>query len=431
MSLPTTLLAYRALTGLASPLLPAILARRARAGKEDAARRHERLGRPTITRPDGRLVWLHGASVGESLVLATLVDRMASAHPELEFLVTTGTITSASLMEKRLPPQAKHQYVPVDTPGAVQRFLDHWRPDIGIFAESELWPNLLIEARNRAIPMALVNARMNTASLARWRQRGDALRTLLDAFAWIGAADTRTRDGLEDLTGREIVLAGNLKLEARAPAPDAAELATLKNALAGRPVWLAASTHAGEDETVLSAHALLHKTQPGALLILAPRHPERGAALADLIRSRGLHLACRSKGEIPDGQDTVWLADTLGEMPLWFALAPAAFIAGSLKPGIGGHNPIEASQAGASVLTGPHVDSFDDVYAAYRDHAAMMEIDDALTLSEAVEQVWQGRAPEKAAARLAIAAASGGAMDTTLTALDALLASDTSAEAKS
>lgn len=431
MSLPATLLVYRALTGLAAPLLPVILARRARAGKEDPARRHERLGRPQITRPDGRLVWLHGASVGESLVLATLVDRMAAADPELEFLVTTGTMTSASLMEKRLPPQAKHQYVPVDTPGAVQRFLDHWRPDLGVFAESELWPNLLLEARKRAIPMALVNARMNAASLTRWRRRGDALRRLLEAFSWIGAADTRTRDGLEDLTGREIVLAGNLKLEARAPEPDAAELTALKNTLAGRPIWLAASTHSGEDETVLSAHALLHKTQPGALLILAPRHPERGPALAELVQARGFHLACRSKGDVPDGQDTVWLADTLGEMPLWFALAPAAFIAGSLEAGIGGHNPIEASQAGACVISGPHVDSFDDVYTAYRDHAAMLEIEDAVTLAEAVEQVWQGRAPGKAAARKAIAAASGGAMNTTLTALNSLLAADTNGEAMS
>lgn len=429
MNLPASIRAYRALTGLAAPLLPVILDRRARAGKEDPERRHERLGRPRIRRPEGRLIWLHGASVGESLVLATLVDRMAAGDPELEFLVTTGTVTSAKLMAKRLPPQAKHQYIPVDTPGAVRRFLDHWQPDLGIFAESELWPNLLVEARHRAIPMALVNARMNAASLTRWRRRGDAVRSLLDTFAWIGAADTRTRDGLEDLTGREIVLAGNLKLEARAPEPDAGELSALESVIAGRPVWLAASTHAGEDETVLSAHELVRKTQPGALLILAPRHPERGPALAELVRARGFHLACRSKGEVPDGQDTVWLADTLGEMSLWFALAPAAFIAGSLKAGIGGHNPIEASQAGACVITGPHVDSFDDIYTAYRDHAAMLEVDDALTLSEAVEQVWQGRAPGKAVADRAIAAASGGAMATTLAALHSLLAQDAESEA--
>lgn len=429
MNLPASIRAYRALTGLAAPLLPVILDRRARAGKEDPERRHERLGRPRIRRPEGRLIWLHGASVGESLVLATLVDRMAAGDPELEFLVTTGTVTSAKLMARRLPPQAKHQYIPVDTPGAVRRFLDHWQPDLGIFAESELWPNLLVEARHRAIPMALVNARMNAASLARWRRRGDAVRSLLDTFAWIGAADTRTRDGLEDLTGREIVLAGNLKLEARAPEPDAGELSALESVISGRPVWLAASTHAGEDETVLSAHELVRKTQPGALLILAPRHPERGPALAELVRARGFHLACRSTGEVPDGQDTVWLADTLGEMSLWFALAPAAFIAGSLKAGIGGHNPIEASQAGACVITGPHVDSFDDIYTAYRDHAAMLEVDDALTLSEAVEQVWQGRAPGKAVADRAIAAASGGAMATTLAALHSLLAPDAESEA--
>jgi len=421
VSLPASLQIYRALTGLAAPLLPAILSRRAKAGKEDPTRRHERLGRPEIHRPDGQLIWLHGASVGESLVLATLVDELARRDPELEFLVTTGTVTSASLMAKRLPPQAKHQYVPVDTPGAVRRFLDHWRPDIAIFAESELWPNLLIEARRRGVPMALVNARMNTASLERWRRRGDSIRHLLEAFDWIGAADTRTRDGLEDLTGREIQLAGNLKLEARPLPPDPRELSMLKVALAGRPVWLAASTHEGEDSTILSAHALLRKTHPGALLILAPRHPERGDTLAGSVKQAGLRLARRSLGEVPDGQDTVWLADTLGEMSLWFSLAPAALIAGSLKPGIGGHNPIEASQAGACVITGPHVDSFDDLYSAYRHHKAMLEVSDALTLSEAVEQVWQAKAPGKARAERAIADASGGALDTTLYAIKGLL----------
>jgi len=421
VSLPASLTLYRVLTGLAAPILPLVLSRRARAGKEDPDRRHERLGRPEIQRPEGRLIWLHGASVGESLVLATLIDQLAARDPELEFLVTTGTVTSAALMAKRLPPQAKHQYVPVDTPGAVRRFLDHWRPDVGVFAESELWPNLLIEARIRDIPMALVNARMNTASLTRWRKRGDAVRRLLEAFAWIGAADIRTRDGLEDLTGREIVLAGNLKLEARPAAPDARELSSLKIALAGRPVWLAASTHEGEDSTILAAHALLRETHPGALLILAPRHPERGKPLAAMARQRGFKVARRSAGEIPDGADTVWLADTLGEMPLWFALSPAALIAGSLKPGIGGHNPIEASLAGACVITGPHVDSFDDIYGAYRRHSAMIEVTDAQTLSAAVEQVWQAKAPGRAAAERAISEASGGALDTTLSALSVLL----------
>ncbi|BDW98869.1 3-deoxy-D-manno-octulosonic acid transferase [Maricaulis maris] len=421
MSLPASLQVYRALTGLAAPLLPVILSRRARAGKEDPTRRNERLGRPAIKRPDGTLIWLHGASVGESLVLATLVDKLAARDPELEFLVTTGTLTSAALMAKRLPPQAKHQYVPVDTPGAVRRFLDHWQPDLGVFAESELWPNLLIEAGRRGIPMALVNARMNAASLAGWRKRGDSVRSLLESFEWIGAADTRTRDGLEDLTGREIILAGNLKLEARPLAPDARELSALKVALAGRPVWLAASTHDGEDDLVLAAHALLRKTHPGALLILAPRHPERGDALAGLVRQRGFHHARRSRGEVPDGQDTVWLADTLGEMGLWFALAPAALIAGSLKPGIGGHNPIEASQAGACVISGPHVDSFDDLYTAYRRHGAMLEVEDAAGLAAAVEQVWQAKAPGKASAERAINEASGGALETTLSALRALL----------
>lgn len=422
MSLPPALTWYRGLTRLAAPVAPALLQKRARKGKEDPDRRHERLGQPARERPQGRLIWLHGASVGESLVLASLVDALAARHEDLHFMVTTGTVTSARMLAERLPERAFHQFIPVDTPAAVRRFLDHWRPDLAVFAESELWPNLIVETSRRGTPLALINARMNERSIRSWRRRPDTARWLLGQFAWIGAADTRTRDGLEDLTGYHVTLAGNLKLEARLAAPDPDQLARFRAALDGRPVWLAASTHPGEDEIVLDAHARLLEQSPGALLILAPRHPERAGKIVRLIEARGLSVWQRSKdANAPDSGCQVWLTDTLGEMGFWFALAPASLIAGSLVPDIGGHNPVEASQAGSSVISGPFRSSFDDLYTAYQAHSALIEVENESGLSAAVMQIWSGQGPDPSASQAALAAASGGAMAKTITALETLL----------
>lgn len=421
MSLPPSLGLYRTATRLAAPLLSGLLARRARKGKEDPERRHERLGRPDRPRPEGLLVWMHGASVGESLVVASVAEELLARRPDLNILVTSGTVTSARLLAARLPERAFHQYVPVDTPAAARRFIAHWQPDLAVFAESELWPNLIVETARHQTPMALINARMNDKSIRSWRRRPDTARWLLDRFSWIGAADTRTRDGLEDLTGVPVNLAGNLKLEARPPAPDAAELDRIRTALGNRPVWLAASTHEGEEAIVLDAHLKLLAADPAALLILAPRHPERAAAVARLVADRGLTTVRRSEQRLPDARCQVWLADTLGEMMLWYALAPASLIAGSLVPGIGGHNPVEASRAGTAVITGPHAASFDDLFDAYRRHSAAIEAKDADSLADAVRTIWRGEGPAMGAAEAALADASGGAMETTLEQLECLL----------
>jgi 3-deoxy-D-manno-octulosonic-acid transferase len=421
VSLPAGLRAYRALTTLLSPVVPFLLSRRARRGKEERERLNERLGRPEAARPDGPLVWLHGASVGETLVLLTLIEALGESRPDLNFLVTSGTTTSARIMAKRLPETARHQYLPVDTVAAATRFLDHWDPDLAIFAESELWPNLILETARRGAPMALVNARMNEKSLRQWKKRGASGRWLLACFDWIGAADQRTADGLGAIREEPVALAGNLKLEARPAAPEAESLAAALGVLGERPVWLAASTHEGEEGVAIAGHQYLLGRDKSVLLILAPRHPERGDAVAAMLEERGLAFARRSLGETPDAGDQVWLADTLGEMPLWFALSSAAFIGGSLVNGIGGHNPIEASRAGAPVITGKFTGSFDDVYAAYDQEKARVVVDDALTLSEAVTAAWEGGHPPVERAEKAIERASGGALETTLTALAPLL----------
>lgn len=422
MSLPPALSAYRGVMRLTAPFAPMILNRRVKAGKEDPGRLNERFGKPNSPRPEGVLVWLHGASVGESLMLATLVEELGGLHPQLNFLVTTGTLTSAAMMEKLLASNALHQFVPLDTQAAVTGFLDHWQPDLAVFAESEIWPNLILETARRGTPMALINARMNEKSLRNWRRRPDTARWLFACFDWIGAADNRTRDGLENLIGEPVPLVGNLKLEAKPMPPEPHALSRVKVALAGRKVWLAASTHPREESIMLSANAMLKARHPNALLILAPRHPERAGEIEKLMKRQDHQWARRSRDEMPQSQDDVWLADTLGEMALWYSVAPASVIAGSLRNDIGGHNPIEATQAGSSIISGEHVASFQDVYDAYRTEQAVIWAEDAHSIAEAVEAIWDHRGPSIEQAQAAVRAASGGALERTLTALTTLLA---------
>jgi 3-deoxy-D-manno-octulosonic-acid transferase len=424
VSQPFTLSLYRGLMRLLAPVMPSLLRHRAKKGKEDPERRHERLGQPTSERPGGRLVWLHGASVGESMVLATLVEELGGLRPDLNFLVTTGTTTSAQIMASRLPSNARHQYVPIDSHAAVTGFLDHWKPDLAVFAESELWPNLVTETASRGISMALVNARMNAKSLKNWHQRKNTARHLFACFDWIGTADIQTQKGIGDLLGQPVRLAGNLKLEARAATPDPHALTAARVGITGRHVWLAASTHDGEEDQILDAHRALQKDHPNALLILVPRHPERAQSIASRIKKRGWQCAWRSRNELPNAQTPVWLADTLGELALWYTLCPASLIAGSLKDGIGGHNPIEASQAGATVICGPYRASFQDLYQSYRSHGAALFVNDAPSLATAVQDIWNGHRPSRQNVDAAIQDASGGALKTTLDALLDLLADD-------
>lgn len=421
MSLPPGLLLYRWATRLAGPLAHPALHYRVRQGKEDPLRLDERQGRASRNRPNGHLVWLHGASVGESRVVLTLVRALLKERPGLHCLVTTGTTTSAHLMSEKLPSAAIHQYVPIDRPRYVRRFLDYWQPDLGIFAESELWPNLILAAERRGIPMALVNARMNSKSVRNWLANRASAHRLLSCFSWIGAADRRTADGLSDILHDDVPMVGNLKIDAEADAPPASALAEAHSAIGNRPVWLAASTHPGEDEIVLAAHQNLLKNRPDALLILAPRHPDRGDALSDALASHDLGHVRRSQGETPGPSHSVWLADTMGEMALWFAIAPVSLIAGSLIDGIGGHNPVEATQGGSAVLTGPYTASFDDVFDSYEAHDALVRTANAEDISAAVTAVWEGASDTVPAARQAVTALSSGALTRTMNALRPML----------
>ena len=362
---PLSLRAYGAATGALRPLADALLQRRLRAGKEDPDRIGERKGIAGRPRPEGPLVWLHGASVGESLSILPLIDALAARFPAWSFLVTTGTVTSAGLMGERLPPRALHQYAPVDQPTYVARFLDHWRPDAALFVESELWPGLIGATRARGVPMALVNGRMSPRSFEGWKRRPGAARALLDAFCVLTAQDEANAERLRALSGRTVHLAGNLKHAAPALPVNASDLHRFSEAVSGRPAWLAASTHPGEEEAVLSAHKQNQTALPGLLTLLAPRHPARGDAVAALIEATGLPYGRRSAGDLPEAHHAVYLADSLGELGMFYRLADVAFIGGSLSE-TGGHNPLEAARLGCAIVTGPHLFNFSDIYRDMR-----------------------------------------------------------------
>lgn len=355
MSLALSL--YRAVTTLGEPLARGILRWRAKRGKEDAARLGERLGHASIARPEGPLVWLHAASVGESVSILPLIARLRAERPEVAVLVTSGTVTSAELMARRLPAGALHQYSPVDGPAVARRFMDHWRPDLAVFIESELWPNLLRQAKAHGAKLALLSARITAESAKGWSRAPGAARALLGRFDLVMAQDRASEARLKALGANTAGIA-NLKLVGEPLSADPKAVAALKKTAHGRRVILAASTHPGEEEMIAAV------VPEGALLVVAPRHPDRGEGVVEALRMMGLSVARRSTGERLTADTRAYVADTLGEMGLLYALADLAVMGGSFPPGIGGHNPLEPARLGAPVITGPNVFNFAEVYEA-------------------------------------------------------------------
>lgn len=367
---------YRSFTALAAPALPLILARRTRAGKEDPSRRAERFGIAAVPRPDGRLIWIHGASVGEALSVQPLIRALLAADPGARVLLTTGTVTSAKLMAERLPDRAFHQFVPLDRAVFARRFLDHWRPDLVIWMESEIWPNLLEEVRRRDVPAALVNARMSERSFHNWSRFPGFARRLISTFSVVLPSDTQGAEHFRALGAGSVGSPGNLKFSVDPPPVDAGALAALRSAVADRPLWLAASTHDGEETLCLAAHARFRERFPEALAVVAPRHPTRGGVVADLAQAAGVTAARRSAGALPAADHQVYIADTLGEMGTLLAASAVAFVGGSLVPH-GGHNPIEPAQLGTAILFGPHMESFADIAQELTDAGAARVVVDS------------------------------------------------------
>jgi 3-deoxy-D-manno-octulosonic-acid transferase len=410
-----------------APVLPLHLRRRAARGKEIPARLRERYGEGA-ERPPGRLLWLHAASVGETVSILPLIEVLARRDPALRFLVTTGTVTSAALLGQRLPPELAprlaHRFVPLDVPRWVARFLDGWRPDAAIFVESELWPNLVAATAARGIPMALVNARMSARAAGRWARVPGLARRVLSAFSIVLAQSEEDAARFRALGAPGAACPGNLKFAA-APLPaDVDALARLAALVGDRPTWVAASTHPGEEAMVLDAHQRLAPAHPGLLTIIVPRHPERGAEVAAL--AGDIPAARRSLGEDPAPGTQVLVADTLGELGLWYRLARLAFVGGSLVPR-GGQNPLEPARLNCPVLVGPHGWNFADILNRLIAAGGVVRIDvgsdPAAALAEAVADMLtdSDRRQAQARAAAAVAAEQAGLPDRIALALAPLL----------
>lgn len=411
---------YQGISRLAAPAINVWLARRRRQGKEDSARFGERLGHPGRARPDGRLAWAHAASVGESLAVLPLAERLAAKG--LKILITSGTVTSARVLENRLPAGMLHQYVPIDRPAPVRRFLDHWRPDMAIWVESELWPNLVLAAAARSIPMIMVNARMSERSARRWRRMPRLISPLLGAFGVCLAQSEEDGNRLRSLGATSVSLAGNIKYDAPPLPVDETALHDLQRGIGERPHWLAASTHPGDEAAAAEAHKALSGTLPGLLTLIAPRHPERSAEFVEMLRARGLVVAMRSASQSIDADTDIYVADTLGEMGLLYRLAGIVFIAGSLAS-YGGHNPVEAALLKNALLAGPDMRNFEDACRSLEAAGALGRIARADALAGALQPLLHD--PElchrQANAAHAAACSLGGASDRALAEIMRLL----------
>ena len=360
-ALPATLAAYRRLSALAAPLAAPLIARRLKQGKEDPERLGERRGVASVERPPGPLIWIHGASVGEVLAAAGLIERLRALN--VRILLTSGTVTSAAIVARRFPPDVIHQYIPFDSPRFVSAFLDHWKPGLALFIESDIWPNLILSSAERRIPMVIINGRMSPRSFPRWQKLRGTISTLLECFDLCLAQSDRDGERFAALGCPNVVTSGNLKLDVEGPPADVKKLERLREATKRRLVFLAASTHPGEDEIILDAHRRLAARMPKLLSVIVPRHPNRGAAIARMLTDGGMQVALRSQDELPGAGTDIYVADTMGELGLFYRLAPVVFMGGSLVAH-GGQNPIEGIKLGAAILHGPHVFNFGDIYDA-------------------------------------------------------------------
>ncbi|WP_074823805.1 MULTISPECIES: 3-deoxy-D-manno-octulosonic acid transferase [Bradyrhizobium] len=418
--LPMTLRVYRRLSAAMVPLSPALINRRLKLGKEDPARVGERRGVSADVRPAGPLVWIHGASVGEVLAAAALIEKLRALN--LRILLTSGTVTSAAIVAKRFPADVIHQYVPYDSPRYVARFLDHWRPSLALFIESDLWPNLILSSAARRLPMVLINGRMSHRSFPRWRRVSGTISALLGRFDVCLAQSQLDGERFAALGSRNVTVTGNLKLDVPAPPADTGKLERLMSMTRGRPIVVAASTHPGEEEILVETHKTLAGFFPGLLTVIVPRHADRGAAIAGMITAAGLKPALRSREELPTASTDIYVGDTMGEMGLFYRLAPIVFMGGSLVEH-GGQNPIEAVKLGASVVHGPHVFNFTDVYEALDSAGGARRAD---TKEALIKQLGQLLADPKArdaalVASDAVVAQLGGALERTLAALEPYL----------
>lgn len=352
---------YQTLTNLAKPLAPTIIRWRIKRGKELAERQNERYGQASIHRPSGNLLWMHAASVGETNAILPLIKQLLQRDEKLNILITTGTITSAKLIGQHLGERIFHQFVPLDNKVFINRFLNHWRPDLIAFVESEVWPNHILEIKKRSLPLLLLNGRLSKRSYKRWFKNPTMARPLFGRFDKILAQGEVDLRRFVALGAENVTLSGNIKIDAPPPSYDPDELKALQHSIGERPLMVAASTHAGEEEIITEAHKLIAIDYPDFLTIIAPRHPQRGEEIAAKLTELGINAQLRSKEKKIKPSTNIYIADSIGELGLFYSLSKIAVIGGSFIPH-GGQNPIEAIKLGANILTGPHIENFSEAY---------------------------------------------------------------------
>ncbi len=413
---------YRALTSALRPAAPLILSRRERRNKEDPTRRNERFGIADRPRPPGFLVWVHAASVGETNAVLPLIAALKARRPALRFLLTTGTVTSAKLAADRAQDLAIHQYIPLDAPQYVRRFLEHWSPDLAILTESEVWPNLILETSAREIPTALVNGRLSAKSFRTWRRRISIAQQLFGCIDVVLAQNKAMAKRFSQLGARDVVVAGNVKMDAPPPPVDLMELKRLREAIKDRQIFVATSTHPREEDLIASVHRVLAKDIEDLLTIIIPRHPERGTDIAQAIMAEGMDVRQRSAGQSPERPCDIYLADTIGEVGTFYALARLVFIGGSLVPH-GGQNPVEAVKLGCGLLTGPHWHNFRDVYRELIRAGGCVEIQDPIDLAKEAGRLLADEAALEAMVQNATQTVEqmGGALERTIATLERYL----------
>ena len=379
--------AYLAFSHVSGPLWRLAHRKRLKSGKELPDRLPEKYGRYDARRPEGTVLWFHALSVGESLALLPLIEKALAELPGAHLILTTSTATSTTALEKaNLPDRALHVLLPIDTSKATHDFLDHWKPDLAAFAELDFWPRLMVETHARKIPMILVNSRMPQGNLESRRRLGGMMRDILDLFDRLLLQDEASRDRFAALgtDPAKIEVVGALKAAARPLPADESELAALRSTIGDRPVWLAAATIAQEHPAMIEAHRRITKSLPDALLILAPRNTYDGDEAERLARAAFAHVSRRTKGDTLRTATGVYIADTIGEMGLWYRLAPVSFVGHSLGEGQEGKNPFEAAALGSAILHGPEISYFSESYAALAAEAATVEVTGPETLADAV-----------------------------------------------
>jgi len=380
---------YNTLIRILYPIvIQSYIQKRIEAGKEDTKRFNERKGRPTKERPNGKLIWFHGASVGESVSMLPLINRLLEINPNINVMVTTGTTTSADLMSKRLPERAFHQYIPIDNPSFTKRFIKHWQPDMVLWFESDFWPAMLSSIKKKNIPLILVNGRISNKSFKRWQQFDYISKELLACFTYCLGQSEEDAYRLRVLGAKDSTCLGNLKF-AGLPIPvDETKKEAIMRQIGNRPIFCISSTHSNEEEQIARELPKLFADNPDLLVIIAPRHPQRGLEIQNQIKELGFSTALRSAQEPIEKTTQIYIADTIGELGIWYGISPIVFIGGSLIPH-GGQNFMEPSRLRDAVIVGPHMHNFTDAMQRAQKANAIIQVNNGSEVVETVNQLLQ------------------------------------------